>query len=196
MNWFLKLFSDQRGFIDVGSGEGDNPPQDPPANDPPADPPALPVVDPIKAAVEAAIKPLVEKIGILEQSRNNPPPADLPPVVNEIDAEIKLREDQLAAIEAGTIDKKYQPAIMSKLSEAQARKVGNEMVGQQNEKSDFNNKWNSYLKQAYDEFPELKDTNSELHKEAKAIVESDPSYLKYVQSFKPGAKIDFSGIDP
>ena len=179
----------------------DNANQDPPAGggtgvqDPPADPPK-PVEPTVKEIVEQAVKPLTDKIASLESKANQQPPAA--PVVDDLDAEINLRKDQLAAVKEGKIDAKYEPEILSRLSEAQARKVGREMVSTENAKNDFFTKWNQSLSQAMEEFPELKDATSELAIEAKKLVESDPSYRRYVETMtkNPNAKIDFSTFDP
>lgn len=151
----------------------------------------------IASAVTSALQPLTQKVDSMEARMVGPKVND-GVSDNPNDKEIELRKGQLEAIERGELDAKYRPEITARLSEAQIKKHGDVIVDGQNKKQDFLGRWNYFLNSAYEEYPELKDTNSELHKEAKKIVAEDPGYQAYlkVTKSKGSDKIDYENLDP
>lgn len=207
MNWFLrKLYG--MGFCfdtpDEGGGapatpakEGEAPAEEQPEGEKPEE---APVVD--LNTINQTLQSMTTKIQELEGKLTHVSPASPAApatVVDDIDKEIQLRKEQLAAIERGEVDAKYRPEVMARLTSAQIKKESREILSHETGKGDFLANWNASLAQAYEEYPELKDKNSELHKLAAEIVAKDPGYRQYLEVIrdKSGAKkFNFESMDP
>lgn len=151
----------------------------------------------ISAAVQAAIQPLAAKVEALSSSA--PQPGSAPAPVDDLDSEIKLRQEQLGAIDRGELDASYRPAVQTALSSAIARKEGRAIVEREGIRGGFVQSYNQHLATAYQEFPELKDANSELHKETLAILNQSPAYKRAQQALnsrgRDAEKVDWATLD-
>ena len=192
--------------------EGEQPPAGGGGNTPPADPakpaagsgaPAQPDSATVIADLKAQNAALESRIVSLESKPVAEPATPIVPVAgekDEIEEEITLRKNQLAAIRKGEIDAAYEPDVQAALSAATARKEGRIIVERENARSGFVSEYNQNLAQAYKDFPELADQNSELAKETLKLLSTDRSYARVQTSLKAqgkaGEKVDFRSLDP
>lgn len=119
---------------------------------------------------------------------------------DDLDKEIQLNKDRLTAIRSGQLDSSYEPEVQARLAAAVSRKEGRAIVERENVRGGFVNAYNRNLQQAYTEFPELKDQNSELYKETVAILNSDPQHKRIHSALKARGRdlesVRFEDFDP
>lgn len=119
---------------------------------------------------------------------------------SDVDKEIELRKGQLSAVKRGEIDAQYEPEIISRLSAAEAKKQGEAILQSQARRGEFIDNWNRALNQAYEIYPDLKDPNSDISKELKAIAENDRVYMNHLKVARTQAgvsdKTDYGSLDP
>lgn len=161
-------------------------------------PAAAPSLDP--ALVSLISETVKSAIAAAQPAAAQPPAVPATPVADDLDAEIKLRKDQLSAIQKGEIDAAYGPEVQAALASAISRKEGRAVVERENIRSGFVQGYNENLGAAYKDFPELADPNSELAKETLKILSSDRGYQRIQTALKAkgrdAEKIDFSSLDP
>lgn len=162
----------------------------------PAAAPAAGVQPDLGAVVRDAIAPLISRIDSVE-GRLAAPAA---PAADDLEREIQLRKDQLAAIRKGELDPSYEPEVQARLSAAVSRREGRAIVERETTRGNFVTAYNQNLQQAYVEFPELKDVNSELYKETVAILNSDPQHRRIHDALKARGRdlesVNFESFDP
>jgi hypothetical protein len=159
-------------------------------------------VDP--QAILDAVKALGAKVEGIEARFTQPAPAPAQPaapaIPDEIDAEINLRKQQLAQIRSGQLAPEYEPEVQAALAGAMARKEGRGIVEREGIRGSFVQEYNASLAQAYSEFPDLKDANSELHKETLKVLNADRSYRAVQVALnakgRDAEKINFGMLDP
>lgn len=125
-------------------------------------------------------------------------PQAAPVAQDPLDSEIETRKAQLGMIERGELDRQYLPAVHEALNKAQIQKEGRQIAAQMESKNNFIGQWNQGLQMAHEEFPELKDTNSELYKETKKLIESNKTYPLYAKAINSTGfdKASFEALDP
>ena len=142
-----------------------------------------------------AVQPILARF-----EASTPQPAGTPPPVDDIEQEIRIREQQLAQCETGEIDPKYRPAIQSALSSAIARKEGRAIVERESARGGFVGEYNNAVALAHQEFPELKDATTELSKETVNILKADRSHARVAQALntrgREAEKVDWGSLDP
>ena len=162
--------------------------------------PAVAQTPDIAKLIADAVAPLHAEISALrQQAPAAAVPAAAPAQGDELDNEIQLRMDQLAAIRRGELDAQYEPEVQRRLVEAQTRKTGREFVERESVRTQFVSEFNQHLAQAFEEFPELKDQTSELYKETVRILNESgqEKAIREALTAKGAAaeKIDFSRFD-
>lgn len=172
------------------------------AGAPPAGTPAPVAAAPapdIAKLIADAVAPLHAEISAMRQGAPAVPAAPAAPTADPLDTEIQLRMDQLAAIRRGELDAQYEPEVQRRLVDAQTRKTGREIVERESARTNFVSSYNSNLARAFEEFPELKDSNSELYKETVRILgeEGQEKQIRDALAARGAAaeKIDFSRFD-
>lgn len=161
----------------------------------PAAPPAQPdIARIVSEAVAAAVAPL------LAAREAAPIASGAPEPVDDIEAEIALRETQLAQCETGELDSKYRPRIQSALADAHARRQGRLIVEREGARNGFVNEYNNSVAAAHQAFPDLKDANTELSKETVAILQRSRTHTRVAEALnvrgKNAEKMDWNSLDP
>lgn len=164
----------------------------------------------IAGIINQAVSPIVSRIAALEGRLSSPgqpsasgqtDPSAAPALADgeDLDKEIQLRKDQLGQIRRGEIDAAYEPEVTARMQAAIAKKEGREIMQREGARSQFVAQYNGHLAKAYEEFPELRDTNSELYKETVKILSEDRQHSRIQQSLaskgRAAEKIDYASLD-
>lgn len=162
---------------------------------PAAGAPAQPDIAKLVAdAVAQAVAPLIAAREAAPATPAAPAPID------DLDQEIKVREEQLAAIERGEIDASYRPSVQRAHSTAIARKEGRTIVERENSRNGFVSEYNQAVAVAHAEFPDLKDANTELSKETVRILTTSKSHARVSKALnvrgRDAEKMDWESLDP